>query len=169
MNADITKRYHAARAEGYNAQHALYNAVTLAQFENLESIGLVRFRWMPDESSCIEDLEGDCFDPASNPGVRACDLERRQKEFHETVDRDGVWGLVGQYRPLPFQHGEGDIVLYYSEDDQPGWETGDSIWGLVGQDAHMYTADIASQTIVRLVEALKDRCGSCRKVNTQTP
>ncbi len=168
MNADIITRYHHARAEGYNAQHALYNAVTLAQFENLESLGLVRFQWVPDEDADIENLEGDCFDPASNPGVRACDLERRRKEFHEVIERDGVWGLVGQYRPLPFQHGE-TIVPYYSEDDQPGGESGGSIWGFVGQDAHMYTADIAAETIAALTAALKDRCSSCRKVHTQTP
>lgn len=168
MNKDIVTRYHAARAEGYNAQHALYNAVTLAQFENLESLGLVRFQWILDADWCIEDLEGDCFDPACNPGVRACDLERRQKDFHETIERDGVWSLVGEYRPLPFQHGE-TIVSYYADEDQPGWKTGDSICGLVGQDAHMYTADIAAQTIEQLVSALKDRCSSCRKVHTQTP
>lgn len=164
MNADIIKRYHAARAEGYNANHALYNAVTLAQFENLESIGLVRFQWVPDTGWSIEDLEGDCFDPVHNPGVRACDLERRRKDFHETIERDGVWGLVGQYRPLPFQHGE-TIVPYYADEDQPGWETGDAICGLIGQNAHVYTADIAAETITRLVEALKDRCGECRKVH----
>jgi len=159
-NKEIVTRYHAARAEGYNAQHALYNAVTLTQFENLESLGLVRFRWVPDQHSQLEDLEGDCFDPEYNPSVRSCDLERRRREFHEVIERDGVWCLVGEYRPVPL-----DLPYYVDPDNEPGWTTGDCIGGLVGQDAHMYTSDIAAGTIAQLVEALKDRCNSCRKVH----
>lgn len=162
MKKSIKDRYNNARSEGYRAIDALYQAVTLDQFETLEDIGLVRFRWIPDEDFIIENLEGDCFDPACNPDVRPCDLERRRKEFHATIDRDGVWGLVGEYRLLPLHHGAGDIVPYYSEDEEPGWETGESIWGLVGQDAHIYIADIANETMDNLRSALRDRCVSCR-------
>ncbi len=155
---NIRKRFSQSRSEGYTPADALYRAITMDRFESLEDAGLVRFRWIADEHYMIENLEGDCFEPSCNPGVSEKTLENRRKEFHETIDREGVWSLVGEYRIIPFE-----CAYYVHEDEQTGWTTGDAVCGFVGQDAHVYTADIAAETIESLKNELRSRCSQCRK------
>lgn len=46
--------------------------------------------------------------------------------LHELIERDGVWGAVAEYRcPCCTQ-----------------WVETDSIWGLIGPDAHDYIPDL---------------------------
>lgn len=152
MNKKVRKLYLARRAEGYNAQAALRDAKILHRFDLAEIAGLVRMEWHPDMHAQIEDLEGDCFNERGNPGVSALRLERMRKDFIERVDREGVWGRCGQFRLDPFE-----------EDEEEGWIDADSCWGFVGQDAHMYEADIMNATLSALTEAMRKRCPCCRQ------
>ena len=71
---------------------------------------------MPDETCSLEDLEGDCFNPKANPDIPASRLERNRKELMEKVNREGVWGIVGEY--------------FYGE----VWQQADSCFGFVSDD-----------------------------------
>lgn len=152
------------RYPGMTMQTALAEARTLERFEHLESVGLVRFRWVPDDQWTMEDLEGDCFRPECHPEISAERIEREREEFHRTVERDGVWGIVGEYRLLPLHHGEGDIVTYCDPDDEQGWEHGGSVWGFVGTEGNGYETDIMAETMDALLTALRarpPRCSAC--------
>src|SRR5262245_235559 len=80
-------------------------------------IGSVRLRFAPDESPDHSWLEQDCYS------------DRYRADMRDTIDRDGVWGCIGEY--------------FDGED----WQAADSVWGFVGQDAHGYTPDIKAETL----------------------
>ena len=90
----------------------------------------VRLRWEPDDCWTIDDLAGDCYDPKVNSDIRPSILERQYKEFVELVDRESVWGMIGEYY------------------DGEQWREADSIWGIIGQDNSTgYELDIMAATI----------------------
>lgn len=101
-----------------------------ARWADLESVGLVQLTWEADEYATIEDLEGDCFNPQANPDMDPAQLAEERREFIRTVEREGVWGLCGEYR--------------LSEEDD--WQHADSVWGLVGDD-DFYVPDIKAATL----------------------
>ena len=146
MKKSILNEYKRLRKAGWVAHWALSHANTMDSFRTLESCRLVRFQWVPDELATIEDLEGQSFCPQANPDVRESVLKRQRDKFIEQVDRDGVWGLVGEY----------------STNNGETWEHGSSVWGFVGWDAGGYESDIAQETIEALRSALKKRCPKCR-------
>jgi hypothetical protein len=72
----------------------------------------------PDYSADIDNLAGDSFNPKANPDINPKTLERQYQEFVDKVNREGVWGIVSQYRcPCCGT-----------------WKTVDSCWGFVGGD-----------------------------------
>lgn len=140
------------------AEIALSEARSLERFEHLESVGLVRFRWVPD----FEPFDDSYIDTWED--VPEGKRERIRADLRERIERDGVWGLVGEYRLLPLHHGEGPIVTSYpSEEAEPGWEIGGSCFGFVGTEPNGYESSIAAETVDALMEALRSRCPRCRK------
>jgi hypothetical protein len=97
------------RARGFPASWALSNVRTrlewekheVAEYSSGEPIdpkrGNVRLRMVPDETCSLEDLEGDCFNPQANPDIPASQLQRDREEFIAKVNREGVWGIMGEY------------------------------------------------------------------------
>lgn len=141
MADELQTEYAKARKAGYLASHAIYKARAAIDFAAAESENLVRLRWVPDESYSLGDLEGDTYNPKANPDIAPSRLARERKEFHALIERDGVWGLVGEYF------------------DGRKWQSGDSVWGLVGQDDCGYLPDIQRATLDAL--ATLARCPTC--------
>ena len=143
------------------------------RWEALESAGLVRMRFVPDDCSSFDDLAGDTYDVEYNrdtvPGGERTIVAQR-KAFEREIERDGVWGCVTEYRlsPCPDCHdaeyGLGVVHCGESDTDRHcgGWAHGDSCWGFVGTDAHGYESDLMSGAIDALRDALVSRCPTCR-------
>jgi hypothetical protein len=125
---NLIRFYQRERANGFQARWALANARTrlewdkheVAEYSNGEPIdakrGNVRLRIVPDDSCSLEDLEGDCFNPETNSDIPESRLQRDREEFIATVNREGVWGIIGEYF------------------DGEEWQHGDSCFGFVGED-----------------------------------
>lgn len=151
---ELLRLYQRERAKGFTAQRALSNARTLvewdkhavAEYSSGDPIdserGNVRLRLVPDETCSLEDLEGDCFDPKANPNIPASRLQRDREEFIAKVNRDGVWGIVGEYF-------DGDV-----------WQHADSCFGFVGEDwkCSAYDTDIMRSTLDAARNARVWRC-----------
>ena len=123
MTIQLMKAYSRERALGFQAKFALYNAKTrLAwverEYDELDEpkAGQVRLQVLPDELSTFEDLAGDVYNPKVNDNIQLSRLQREEKQFMERVNRDGVYGLVGEYF------------------DGEKWQHADSCWGFVGGD-----------------------------------
>jgi hypothetical protein len=139
----LLQLYQRERARGFQARCALSNARTRLEWDKHEvakySSGKpinpkrsdVRLRVVPDELCSLEDLEGDCFNTKTNPGIPASRLERDRKEFIEKVNAEGVWGIIGEYF------------------DGEAWQHADSCFGFVGDDwKHSgYDTDIMRETL----------------------
>lgn len=104
--------------------------------------GLVRIVCHPDESSSLEDLEGDTFNPRVNPEIKPEILAREREEFAARLERDGVWGLVAEYW------------------NGAEWVHTDSIWGLVGTDLDHVDTDLMRSAMDGLAEH-RERVARC--------
>ena len=115
------------------------------RFERLEKLGLVRFRIEPDDYFTVEDLEGDCYNPSVNPDIDPDQLAEERNEFVDRINREGVVGIIGEYR------------------SNNGWEHADSCWGFVGNDYidSGYDDDIKTNTVDQLRESIHSRCRNC--------
>ena len=104
--------------------------------------GNVRLRVVSDETCSLGDLEGDCFNPKANPDVPASRLQRGRKEFIEKVNREGVWGIIGEFF------------------DGETWRHADSCFGFVGDDWKDcgYDTDIMRVTLNEARDARVCRC-----------
>jgi hypothetical protein len=109
------------------------------RWETLESIGLVRLRWVED-SEMFDDTFLETW------GLSPARLASERKRLWDMIARDGVWGLQGEFRLSP----------------ESGWKSGDAVWGFVGTDRNGYEESIASETMRELRDALKSRCPRCR-------
>ena len=141
-NKELLRLYQRERARGFQAKWALSNARTrlewekheVAEYSSGEAIdpkrGDVRLRIVPDETCSLEDLEGDSFNPKANPDIPASRLQRDREDFIAKVNREGVWGIVGEYF-------DGE------------WQPADSCFGFVGDDwKHSgYDTDIMRATL----------------------
>lgn len=134
MNDKTRKLYNALRKQGYMAQNALSAAKTQVEFDDNENVRLVV---KADEFCDMDDLKGDTYNPEANPSIPASRLEREEKEFEEKVNREGVYGLVGEYR-----------CPHCGE-----WKQADSCWGFVGQEFGGYEYDIMQLTLDALKNA----------------
>jgi len=108
----------------YQLRAAKRESQVRAAWDNAEDAGLVRLRIEPDESCGLDDLLGDCFDQGCNPDIKPEKLERERQWEIDRIERDGVWGVVGEYMadacPMCGRGGE--------------WTHGASCWGFVGDD-----------------------------------
>jgi len=100
----LAREYARLRRQGFSAHIALDYARTAEEWDALE-YGEVRLLAEPDDSADFADLIGDA-------------PESVVKSETKRADRDGVWGIVGQY--LDPATGE--------------WVTADSVWGFIGDD-----------------------------------
>ena len=115
------------------------------RFDRLERLGLVRFKIEPDECVSVEDLEGDCFNPEVNPDVDPAILASEREAFVDRINREGVWGIIGEYNI------------------GQGWTMADSVWGFVGEDfeGSGYDLDVKDITVDALRKAIRMRCRCC--------
>ena len=69
--------------------------------------------------------------PEVNPEIPESRLERERKEFLDKVNRDGVWGIIGEFF------------------DGETWQHADSCFGFVGDDwkGRGYDVDIMRETL----------------------
>lgn len=120
-------------------KEAKRDAMIRAAWETAEESGLVRLRVEPDDVCDLDNLLGDCFDPTANPDIKPERLEREKQHEIDRIDRDGVWGVIGEYKssvcPTCGRGGE--------------WEQADSCWGFVGEDwkDSGYDLDIMAETL----------------------
>lgn len=99
------KVYRELRSLGWKAADALRSARIRAEFAALEGES-VRLRLMPD------------YDPTNAIECACDDAERCTARNRERAERDGVWGIVAEYRdPVT-----GD------------WCHASSVWGFIGDD-----------------------------------
>ena len=56
--------------------------------------GPFRILQVTDETATLEDLKGDCFNPACVDHISAEDLRKQELEFEALVEREGVFGFV---------------------------------------------------------------------------
>jgi hypothetical protein len=95
-----------------------------------------------DETCSLADLEGDCFNPKANPDIPISKLQSDRKEFIAKVDREGAWGIIGEYF------------------DGEQWQHADSCSGFVGDDWKNsgYDTDIMRATLNEATDARLCRC-----------
>ena len=131
------KQRRGGKMRGFSADY-----IEQATLETHED-GKVRILVLPDEHADYDNLTGDMFDPKHNPGVDPEQLALDEKNFQERLNRDGVWGIVGEY--------------YNGET----WECADSCWGFVGDDVKTsgYLEDIRDATIKAYRE--QQHCLTC--------
>lgn len=126
------------------------NARLSIQWELASHAGLVRLCIVPDDSSRdLDDLIGDMGNPVDWPGGQRA-LNATRKKAIQAINTNGVYGIIGQYRPIP--HSE--------------WISADSIWGCAGYNDLTecdYNWDIMAQTLDTLRAALRARCPLCRQ------
>jgi hypothetical protein len=139
LKMDSTAREYAReRATGTLAKNALHNVRIRAAWRKAEwdehsepEIGDVRLRIVADDSADLDDLFGDTFNPKVNSDIPLARLERERQAEVDRVNRDGVWGVIGEY--------------YDGEE----WQHADSCFGFIGEDwkDSGYDVDIMSQTL----------------------
>jgi hypothetical protein len=153
-NRELFRLYQSERKRGFRALWALSNARTRLEWDRHEVAeystgdpidperGNVRLRLVPDELCSLEDLEGDCFNPKANPDIPVARLEHDRKEFRARVNREGVWGIIGEYF------------------DGEQWQHADSCFGFVADDWKNsgYDTDIMRVTLDEAKNARVCRC-----------
>lgn len=154
LSARCERLYKTERAKGIQARYAFHHAKTedtwldreCGEFDEPE-LGNVRLQIIPDEMADYAHLAGDSFNPDVNSDISPSLLERQEKEFKERINRDGVWGVVGEYF-----NGE-------------KWIHADSVWGFVGQDWENsgYDSGIKSETL-RQADSMTF-CPTCKRAN----
>lgn len=141
--------YKRLRSQGYTAKSAYSAAKTRVAWQAAEcgehneprfESACVRLKIVPDEYADMDDLKGDSFNPAVNDNIPAARLAREEKEFENKVNRDGVWGVIGEY-----WNGE-------------KWIVSDSRFGFVGDDwkESGYDDDIKACTLAAFEEFYAD-------------
>lgn len=154
-NRELIRRYLRERALGAQARWALLNARTrlewdakggdiIEEHEHSRDAkrGDVRLRIVADDVSSCDDLFGDLFDPKVNSDIPRERLERERQAEIDRVNRDGVWGVVGEY--------------FDGED----WQHADSCYGFIGEDwkDSGYDTDIMRSTLKQAKEVRVCRC-----------
>lgn len=122
LDATLQREYLRMRKSGFIARIALDYAKTRIEWRAREwdeherepESGTVRLRVVADDSADLDDLKGDCFNPKVNDNVSRSQLARQELAFEEQVNRDGVWGIIGE--------------VWTGET----WEHADSCFGFVG-------------------------------------
>jgi len=133
------------RSDGSRAGALLSCARAWIAFREAHDKGLVRLLYVSDDngSNALEWLEQDASEVAQG-NTRSWDATRKSERAR--AERDGVWGLVAQYR--------------VSKSDD--WEDADSCWGFVGDDGREiagYAIDLARSALKALADA--PTCPTC--------
>ena len=128
-NRELIRAYLRERDKGVQARWALRNAKiriewdkkngqVVSEFEQSRDAkrGDVRLRIVVDDCVDLDNLFGDTFNPQANPDIPESRLERERQAEIERVNRDGVWGVIGEY--------------FDGED----WQHADSCFGFIGDD-----------------------------------
>lgn len=125
MNSWIRLEYMRLRHKGWTASAALRAARIHDAWTDLENEGVVRIEH-PIDCEPYDDTYVDTWDDLS-PAKR----ERYKKELHDTIERWGVYGIVGEFF------------------DGKDWHEVDSVWSILGNDLtdNGYDVDIKSATI----------------------
>jgi len=91
-----------------------------------------------DETSTLDDLKGDTYEPESHPDIPAEQLECAEREFNALVEIDGVFGYV---------------LEKWDASPGAGYTHVDSCWGFVGaysetdpERMHYIVEELKSQT-----------------------
>ena len=125
------------------AKHRHREAGILASWEQLEQAELVRFQHEPDDISTAEDLYGDMFNEkyadCCPGGLRT--MRAQKKAYDKSIDMDGIWGIIGEYRLNP----------------ESEWEHGGSCWGFIGNEWSHAECDIKAETMHGLKSTLRSR------------
>ena len=129
LYAGTGARYHHKVTAARALKSARYDITTRERWE--QAGDSVRLRIEPDLDADFDNLAGDSFNPDANPDIQPHILERQEKEFLDQVNREGVYGIIGEYR-CPCC-GE--------------WNQADSCWGFVGDDWHEVDLDIMGATL----------------------
>lgn len=135
--------YNRFRRNGWKALSAWRAAGIVDRFEDEETAGRVRLDAEPDWET--DPLDTDVFDPRCNPGIGPARLERQKREYLETLERIGVWVVLGQIRREPCSRcGKGG-----------DWETVISCSGMTyGNPVDPFTCEIAVDLMNETVAAL---------------
>jgi hypothetical protein len=126
---ELEKLYRRFRALGEPASRAIYAAHTALAWEARVKSGLVKLDIVVDEL-LYDDSYLDTW------GMRPSELERARKELWDRIEHQGVWCIVGYYRPHV----------------GAPWEVSDSICGFVGDDWKNsgYVPDVQHSTLEAL-------------------
>jgi hypothetical protein len=125
MNDWTRLEYRRLRNKGWTAQAALRAARIDDAWTDLVNEGVVRIE-NPYDPEPYDDSYIDTWDDLS-PAKR----ERAKRELHATIERHGVYGIVGEFF------------------DGEHWVQVDSVWGIFGNDLadNGYDVDIKQATI----------------------
>lgn len=121
-----------------------YAARIRRRFERLEALGLVRLQVLPD----VEMYDDSYIDTWSDVSAEERNMYRRS--LWVRIEREGVWGVVGEFRPDP----RGPWLA---------WEHADSCWGFIGDDWQSgygktgYDVECMDVTIDALRVAIRNR------------
>lgn len=130
-NRELIRGYLRERKKGTLARWALLNAKTRIEWDkkNGDVVGEdgrrpcytprrgdVRLRIVGDDCVDLGNLFGDTFNPDVNTDIPASRLERERSAEIERVNRDGVWGVIGEFF------------------DGEEWQHADSCFGFIGED-----------------------------------
>jgi hypothetical protein len=157
-NRELIRLYLRERKQGTLARWALRNAKTRMEWDkkNGQIVGEyerhheakrgdVRLRIVADESIDLDNLFGDTFNPDVNTDIHPQRLERERQAEIDRVNRDGVWGIVGEFF------------------DGEEWQHADSCFGFIGEDwkDSGYDTNIMAST---LEQAKNTRvCRACKR------
>jgi hypothetical protein len=138
MNKRELREYKRLRAIGWHAEHALSHARTLVEFDKArnefpgeDDIGAVRLRVESDDHMSFDDLTGDTYNASANPDIQKSRMDREREAERERIERDGVFGIIGEYW------------------NGAEWVDVDAVWGFVGEDwkDSGYDSDIMRATL----------------------
>lgn len=152
----------------------------LKRFERLETLGLVRFRVEPDECVELEDMFGDTYTPELHPEIPEEQILKEKQEYIDRINRDGVWGIISEYRINPRLEFRDTSITRHSEDSHymgenidgefmflvgDGWAHGGSCWGFVGEDYENSgtDSDVKGEAIDALRVSIRNRCRQCMR------
>jgi hypothetical protein len=105
----------------------------------------VRLKIVADDICDLDNLFGDTYSHKANPEIPQATLDRQREREIERVNRDGVWGIVGEYF------------------DGEHWEHAGSCFGLIGEDWKNsgYDIEIMRATLDTAKQAKK--CRVCHR------
>lgn len=160
MRKQTSFEYRRLRKAGWHAQQAMRAARILTSWHRREAYDqdepdathCVRLTVKPDESADFEDLCGDSYSAEANPDIQRSRLEREREAFRAKVERDGVWGVIGEY---------------WDEASQE-WREADSVWGFAGYDdvlsprENCYIPDLMASALRARTESVRTWRAMCK-------